>query len=89
MYESSTHRDIPRNQGRNVLRMHSERGTFGTSQGTRRYAWLRSASGSGAARLLRSDCDLQRLVGGVVQFETEFGDRDRYDRGAYLDLSDV
>jgi hypothetical protein len=40
-------------------------------------------------RMRRSDCDLERLVGGVVQFETEFGDRDRYDREADLDPADV
>ncbi len=87
--EPSTHRDTPRDQGHNVTRMHRERGTCGTQQGTRRYALPRFTSGCGAARMLRSDSDLEQFVGGVVQFEPEFGDPERDDSGADLDLSDV
>ena len=36
-----------------------------------------------------SDWYPEHLVGGVVQFEPELGDRDRHDRAADLDLADM
>jgi hypothetical protein len=39
--------------------------------------------------MLRSDGDLEQFVGGVVQCEPEFGDPDRHDSGAGLDVSNV